>query len=366
MRCVVLLGVLLLAGCRGEEGAPPAEEASESAPAPEVRWAPVRSPGDASVLEAPAIVRAAPDANGEVSVSVSARVERVHVQVGTRVERGAVVVDVLAPQVLAAAATYVGASKRLAFHEARAKELAELQKEGLVDKARVFEQRVQVIELDAAREEALAVLRGAGVDPAQAEALTRRGSIALRAPVAGVITELTARPGEMREPGSGPLARIRGEGAARVEVRTPSPWMSGASATLELAGGERIELGSEPISSAVEPEAGTYVHWLVPRETTALADGLRGVVRIGARPGTWQVPAGAVLQGAALQGAALQGAGKAAVWRRRKGAVERVDVEVVAASGANALVAALVAGALEEGDEVAAEALRYAAPEARP
>src|SRR5690606_14123942 len=106
MRCVVLLGVLLLAGCRGEEGAPPAEEASESAPAPEVRWAPVRSPGDASVLEAPAIVRAAPDANGEVSVSVSARVERVHVQVGTRVERGAVVVDVLAPQVLAAAATY--------------------------------------------------------------------------------------------------------------------------------------------------------------------------------------------------------------------------------------------------------------------
>lgn len=348
----LLLSAVLLAACRGEGAPPLAQEAAEEPPTPEVRWVPVRPPGDASVLEAPAIVRADPDANGEVSVSVSARVERVHVQVGTRVERGALVVDVLAPQVLAAAATYVGASKRLAFHRARAEELDALREEGLVDKARVFEQRMQAIELDAAREEALATLRGAGVDPTQAEALTRRGSIALRAPVAGVVTELDARPGEMREPGSGPLARIRGTGAARVEVRTPSPWMGGASATLELSGGERVALRPEPIASAVEPEAGTHVHWLVPTAPLALADGLRGVVRIGARAGTWQVPAGAV----------LQGPGKPAVWRRRAGAVERVDVDVVAGSGANALVT----GPLQENDEVAAEALRFRAAEAPP
>jgi multidrug efflux pump subunit AcrA (membrane-fusion protein) len=353
MRYVVIFGGLLLAACgRGEEAQPLAQEAADSPPTPEVRWVPVRSPGDTSVLEAPAVVRAAPDANGEVSVSVSARVERVHVQVGTRVERGAVVAEVLAPQVLAAAATYVGASKRLAFHKARAEELEALREEGLVDKARVFEQRMQAIELDAAREEALATLRGAGVDPAQAEALTRRGSIALRAPVAGVVTELDARPGEMREPGSGPLARIRGAGPARVEVRTPSPWMGGASVTLELSGGERIALRPEPIASAVEPEAGTHVHWLVPTETRALTDGLRGVVRIGARPGTWQVPAGAV----------LSGPGKPALWRRRAGAVERVEVDVVASSGANALVT----GPLEANDEVAAEALRFRPTEPAP
>jgi membrane fusion protein, heavy metal efflux system len=253
-------------------------------------------------------------------------------------------VDVLAPELLEAAASYVTSAQRLEFHQARAQELESLRTEGLVDKARVFEQRALAAELAAQRAAALATLRGAGIGEATAESLTRKGTLTLRAPVAGIVTELDARPGEMRDVGSAPFARIRGEGAARIEVRTPARWSGGDSVQLELISGETFELQPAPIASVVEPEAGTFVHWFLPKTPVALADGLRGVIRLQMKTGVWEVPAGAVLQKGATS----------TVIRRRAGRVAVIPVEVLASSGASALVT----GELQAKDDVAADAAR--------
>lgn len=344
MRACAAAGLLLFTACRSEEPRKLPEATSEAPAGVEGRWVSVVVPQDASLLEAPAIVRADPEASGEVSASARARVEKVHVRVGSRVERGAAIVDVVAPDVLRAAATYVGSSDRLAFHRERAAELERLRAEGLVDKARVFEQSMLAAELEATRNEALATLRGAGVDVANARSLTKGGVLTLRAPVAGVLVELNALPGETLDPGGAPLARIFGEGPIRVEVRTTSAWPVGAHAVLELADGEIIPLEPDPVASVIDPDAGTRIHWFSPVQERSLPNGLRGVVRLAAAAGVWEVPAGAILQ---------VGEGSFAV-RRRAGRVERVEVEVMASSGASALVR----GPLQTGDQIAADAVR--------
>lgn len=344
MRFSAVVGLLLLAACHNEEPESAPKAVSEAAPAADTRWVPVVVPKDASLLEAPAVVRADPEASGQVSSTARARVEKVHVRVGSRVERGAPIVDVLAPEVLRAAATYAGSADRLAFHRERAAELEQLRAEGLVDKARVFEQRMIAAELEASQNEALATLRGAGIDVATARSLAKGGMLTLRAPVAGVIVELNAIPGEIIEAGGPPLARISGEGPIRVEVRTTSVWPGGTSVVLELADGEVIPLAPEPLASVIDPDAGTRIYWFSPTEQRALPNGLRGTVRLAAAAGVWELPAGAVLQ-----------VGQSSfVVRRREDGVERVQVDVVSSSGASALVR----GPLQSGDRIAADAVR--------
>lgn len=344
MRPYAVAGLLLLAACRNEEPESAPETVSEAPPAADTRWVPVVVPQDASLLEAPAVVRADPDASGEVSSTARARVEKVHVRVGSQVERGAPIVDVLAPEVLRAAATYAGSADRLTFHRERAAELEQLRAEGLVDKARVFEQHMIAAELEANKNEALATLRGAGVDAAAARSLAKRGVLTLRAPVAGVVVELNAIPGEMVEVGGPPLARISGEGPIRVEVRTTSVWPGGTTVVLQLADGEVIPLEPEPLASVIDPDAGTRIYWFSPVEQRALPNGLRGTVRLAAAAGVWEVPAGAILQ-----------MGQSSfVVRRRSGGVERVQVEIVSSSGASALVR----GPLQADDRIAADAVR--------
>lgn len=343
-RTLLVMSLCLVACGRDETSAPPEEPAAPPAHTVALRWVPVMVPEDASLLEAPGVVRAAAEATGEVSSSYRARVERVHTRVGSVIERGDPVVDVLAPEVFEAAATYVGTSKRLELHAERAAELEQLRGEGLVEKSKVFEQRMLAAELEARRDEARAILRAAGVSTGAARALTNGGALTLRAPVSGIVVEVDAQPGEIRDAGTGPLARIRGEGSARVEVRTPSPWPQGERATLELADGREIALRGEPVASAIDPTSGTHMHWLVPEEERSLPDGLRGVVRIAARDGIWEVPAGAVQQ----EGTS------STVLRRRAGGVTQIEVVVVTSSGASALVR----GPLQKGDEVAADPSR--------
>lgn len=117
---------------------------------------------------------------------------------------------------------------------------------------------------------------------------------------------------------------------------------------LELTDGREIPLRGEPVAGVIDPDAGTHVHWLVPEEDRPLPDGLRGVVRLAAGAGLWEVPAGAVLQ----QGTT------STVLRRRVGGVAQVEVVVAVSSGASALVR----GPLQEGDEVAADPPRGGSP----
>jgi membrane fusion protein, heavy metal efflux system len=321
-----------------ELGAERALEGRE-APRPSARLVEVRAPRDVSILESPAIVRADPASAGEIGSAFRAQVSRVHVRVGERVDAGDPVVDVIAPEVIEAAATRVAVERRLVVHRARAEELQRLREEGYVDAARVFEQRTTIAELEAERDRALATLRAAGVEPRHVAALTRRGTLTLRAPVSGVIVALDASPGEIREAGGAPFARVRGAGEIRVEVRTSEPWPGGEALTLEVPGERALSLVVEPLVSTLDPDTGTRLHWFVPEQPRALPDGLRGTVRLAPGGDVWEVPAGAI----------LQDADGVRVVRVRDGSEDRVAVEIVASSGASALVR----GALAPGDRVA-------------
>ncbi|MCB9591575.1 MAG: efflux RND transporter periplasmic adaptor subunit [Sandaracinaceae bacterium] len=322
---------------------PPVPLEPEPAPAAtsaSARWVPVQSPGDASLLSAPAVVRA-PAASAEVSAPVRVRVVALRATPGSLVAAGDPIVEVAAPELAEAAADFARASEGAREHERRATELEALRAEGLVSRSQVFEVAARAAELAAERERASATLRSAGLDARAAHALLRSGTVALRAPVAGVVAALDARLGETRDPSGAPLARIVGEGAARIEVRTTNAWPSARAAWLETADGLAVPLAPAPLASVVEAGDGTRVAWFEPDPPLVLPDGMTGTVTMEPAE-AWEVPLGAV----------GQRTGVSEVLRRRGEATERVRVIVLATSGATALVR----GPLTEGDEVAASA----------
>lgn len=339
--------LLFLVACG--EGSTPIEREPppESSSAP-TRWVEISAPRDGTLLEAPAVARANATAAGEVAVTHRGRVEQVHVRLGELVDPGDPIVDVGSSELLAAAATYTGAVRRLAVHTARVEELESLRGEGLVRSADVFTQRAAATDLRAERDSAAATLRGAGVNPRSSASILRRGFVTLTAPVAGVIAELRARPGEILEPGGAPVTRIIGEAPARIEVRTAEPWPPATALTFVSVDGRSVELTPAPLATVIDPSDGTRLGWYAPQNgEERFQEGLRGVVRINGTAEVWQVPARAV----------VQRTGESVVERRRDGEVARVGVQVLATSGA----AALVRGELREGDEVAADAARHEA-----
>lgn len=300
------------------------------------RWVEVRAPADATLLTAPARVVAGAQAQGEVSAPYAARVVSVRVSAGQRVKKGDAIVEVVMPEVVEAAGQYIASGAQLAVHAARAAELAELQKERLVERARVFEQKARVAELEAEQAKATAVLRSAGVSRGRIPAVFERGIIALTAPVDGVVSGISAKPGEVRQSGSGPLATIVGQGDARVEARLAEPPPSDARLSFQLAGGRVFELAREPESMVVDPVDGTQILFLRLRQTTALQDGLRGTLHVAIdEPGVLQIPARALRSGAQ---------GPEVLRRGPEGQPNPVAVKVLVSSGATALVAGLQPG----------------------
>lgn len=325
------------------------EPAAEASSAP-TRWVGVRAPGDGALLEAPAVARVDAEASGDVGVTLRARVERVHVRPGETVDAGDPIVDVSSPELLEAAARYAGSVRRLAAHSARADELDALRGEGLARSGDVFSQRALAAELRTERDGAAAILRGAGADPRRASQIVRRGYATLTAPVAGVVSAVRARRGEVVDPGAEPIARILGEAPARIEVRTAEAWPPATALSFVAVDGRSIELAPEPLATVVDPDDGTRLSWYAPLDAGArFQEGVRGVVQITGTTNLWQVPVSAV----------AQRTGESAVVRRRQGEEARVTVQVLATSGASALVR----GDLQEGDEVAADSARH--PETR-
>jgi multidrug efflux pump subunit AcrA (membrane-fusion protein) len=332
--------LLVLCACAREQA--PATEAEPAAPdaqsAPS-RFVPVKKPEDRSIMQAPAFVRASPAASGEVTAPTPLRIARVHVQVGQSVGAGDPIVDVYAPEVLDAAAVYLSAAARARSHEERANQLEALLGEGLVVRAQVFEQRSIAADLRASRLQAIALLRSAGVDPDEAAVLMERGVVTLDTPAAGVVTELSARPGRSFQPGAEPIARVTGEASARIEVQSARRWPDAASVIFTAADGREIPLHPTPVASVVTPSDGTTRSWFDPKEPVDLPDGLIGTAEILAASDVWEVPAAAIVQRDE----------QSLVLRRRGDRVDRIEVEVLAASGASALVR----GSFEDGDLVA-------------
>lgn len=345
---LVVLGV----GACPSAAPPPSADAAVpgAAPSARTRWVAARSTEGLPLLEAPARVLGAPEATAEVVPPFRARVLRIYVRPGQRVERGAAIMDVLMPELLRAAGSYAAATTRLGAYGRHKAQLESLRSEGMVRLSELAEVENKVAEALADQQAALGTLRGAALSGSDAaRLLSGSGTFTLRASISGVITAVRATPGETHENTDMSLAQIAGEGEVQVEARLSGALPAGAEVSFVAPSGALTPL--RPLSSAplVDPRDGTTLTWLQPLTPAALPSGLQGKLRVSlARPAdVVAVPLRALLmKGAGGKGAVLQRVTSPSGPR----AVE-VPVEVLATSGADALVR----GALRAGDEVAAD-----------
>lgn len=350
-RTLAVVSLLALAACSkgstGPEEAPPV-------PSSRTPWVKARSSEGVPFLEAPAQVLPSPEGQAAVVPPYRARVLRVLVRPGQRVARGQPLVEVVMPEVSTAAGAYAAATTRVDAYGRRKAQLEALKADGLVRLTDLLEAETKYAEALADQQSAAAALRTAQIEPSEAAAIVAgKRPVVLRSPIPGVVTAVGAGVGDSREPSGEPLVRVSGEGDSRVEARFARP-VDPANASYELvvAGGTRHRLKFVARAPMLDPRDGTIAVWLVPEAGTKLPPGLTGrvVVTLPGAAGASVVPARAV---------ALSD-GKPYVVVRRDGKPEKVQVDVFASSGAEALVTGV---AVDE--EVAADAaLAETPPEA--
>lgn len=347
----IAVALALAAACGGGPAEDPTSAGGELVPTPRVTVA--RAPSDLALLEAPARIVAAPGSEARIAASHDARVVAVHVRAGDRVEAGSPVVDVVIPEVLAAAARLASVGPARALRSARRSELAALQGEGLVDRGRVFEQEAELASLDVERRLALSTLRAESLTTADGARALRRGAITLRAPIAGVVREASAVVGEVRAAGGPPFAVIAAPLPARIEARFAEGLPRGARLVFVGIDGSQIALASDPSGEALDAHDGTRIVWLEPATPVQVAAPIGGRVVVTLAEGdAVEIDAHAlVLEGAETLVERL-GDGRAPV---------RVPVEVLTASATRAIVRAREGAPLAVGDRIALDPARGAA-----
>ncbi len=348
-RTLALAAVLVLAAC-GKKG--PAPEEMPPVPSARTPWVKARSSEGVPLLEAPAQVLPSPEGQAAVVPPYRARILRVLVRPGQKVSKGQPLVEVVMPEVSTAAGAYAAATTRVDAYGRRKTQLEALKKDGLVRLADVLEAETKLAEAHADQQSAAAALRTAQIEPGEAsDIVTGKKPVVLKSPIAGVVTAVGAGVGDSREPSGDPVVRVVGEGDSRVEARfARPPDTSGSAFEFVSTSGGRFPLTLVARAPIIDPRDGTIAAWLVPEPGTRLQPGLTGrvVVTLPGVVGASVVPARAV----------ALAEGKTFVVVRRDGKPEKVPVDVVASSGAEALVIGVATD-----EEVAADAaLAEAAP----
>ncbi|MEZ4403372.1 MAG: efflux RND transporter periplasmic adaptor subunit [Kofleriaceae bacterium] len=231
VRWAILGGALALGAC-GKDAAPPPPPAPAAPPAAlPTPAAPITPAPVTRATPREAIAELVADAEDALAVSAPgvARIERVLVRPGDRVEAGAPLVTLLIPEATTAAARATAARDRLAVVEQRRAAVAELVATGLARAA-------DVAELDARRAEirgeltlAVAELRALGLGDGGG------GRATLRAARPGVVMTVAATVGAVHAPTDGPLVTL----AAGTARRVVAHWLEvpAGTATLRLADG---------------------------------------------------------------------------------------------------------------------------------
>jgi biotin carboxyl carrier protein len=313
-------------------------------------WVRARAAEGVSLLEAPATVLPAPEGVAAVTPPFRARITRIAVRAGEKVARGQVIAEVVMPEVVQAAGAYAAATTRLEAYQRRKDQLDGLKKEGLVKLSDLLESETKLAEARADQQSALATLRAADLAAADARRiLDGSGQVGLRSPISGMVHEVKASIGETREAAGEPIARVAADGETRVEARLAYAPPPNAKFELILPDGTRHPvdlLGRAPV---VDPRDGTTAAWFAGRNGGArLPAGLSARLAVKMGEAAAAVPARAV---------ALDGK-QAYVVRNVSGKPQRLPVQVLATSGADALVKGI-----EPGAEVAADAALAASEE---
>jgi membrane fusion protein, heavy metal efflux system len=346
MRRAALLSTVLLGAVLGCSSPPPAPEAPPARASTPTAWVHPRPARDVPLTEAPARVLTPPEGAAALGLPFPGGVTRIAVRPGQRVRRGEVLVEVLMPEVVRAAGHHQAATLRREAYERRTAQLRALQEQGMARVFELAEAEAQLAEARAEQQATAALLRVAGLEASAAAGVAQRGAVPLRSPVDGVVTEVEAVLGEMRESGGPPLVRVVGEGPARIEARLSRALPEDTTFVFSAPGVEALPVRRVGHAPAVDVRDGTTLVWFEPEEERALPAGLQGTVRVraDALPEVVVVPARALV---------LEG-GEAAVLVRTPEGHRRQPVRVVVTSGADALVR----GPLRETDRVAADAER--------
>jgi membrane fusion protein, heavy metal efflux system len=283
-----LLPLLLFAACTA---AAPKENPIAQPPA--ATWLAVRAGDDATTLEVPARVLPGPGANTVVTPPLRATILRIRTRAGDTVTAGAPLIDVVMPELLDAAGRLEGARVRLQAWSERLTQLTQLRAEGLAKSLDVSEAAARVAESKADLQAARAILLSAGVRDSDAAALLAgNGSLSLKAPVAGVVTQLSASVGESREPSAGPLVSLSSAGPTRVEARFTQSVADGHYDFIGAQGTVSLTLLSRaPVADARD---GTFLAWFEPAQELPAGSLGRVVLRGSASGDVFRVPARAI------------------------------------------------------------------------
>lgn len=308
----------------------------------------------------------------DLAFRVGGKVVRRHVEVGERVKAGDPIATLDAADydlgLQAALAQQQAASVDAAQAAADAERFARLLADGAMSAGDVERQRARA---DAARERLTQAQR-------QVELARNRASYAvLRAPFAGVVTQLRVEAGQVVAEGQ-PVAGLAADGEREIVVDVPESRIAqlrtaSASASLWSGGGERFPVALREVSPVAAPGTRTYraryrvVERVVERRGEATADALRlgmtATVWLDAGPGTHGKSAAPV---ALLPASALHHRdGQPAVWTidRSSGAPARVPVTVVRFGQDEVAVTGLASGqwVATAGVQKLAEGMRVAA-----
>lgn len=350
---VAAIGMLGACNASHSDGPPSPTTAPVAAPAPRAStvtpWTNARTATGSTLLELPARVVASPQAAGAIAPPYPARVMKILSRPGERVVRGAPIFEVIMPQVCSAAGAYVAAEMRAGAYGKRKAALESLRSEGLVRASEIIEIDTRLAEARADQQAALSTLLAAGLGASDASRILQNGgTVALRSPVAGIVTELNVAIGETRDGTSAPMARIQGDGTARIEARVAPRLPEPARFELEEPTGARTPLRLIATSPSIDPQDGTRLAWFEPTTTTttsnALGPGTAGrlIVVLPESSAAVLVPATAIDGGHVIVEAAPT--------------ERRIPVRVLALSGADALVEAIAPARLSVGDRIATDA----------
>ncbi|HET9929196.1 MAG TPA: hypothetical protein VFQ35_00850 [Polyangiaceae bacterium] len=334
-----LLLLPLVVACKQSDAPTTTGEAPRDVqPSSSFKWVPVRPSSDAPPEEYPARLLSSA---GTVAVSVAplpARIISLAVKPGDDVEKGGAIATVVMPEADAAIATLRAAETSLGVLTKRRAQLGGLESEGLVKASDLAALDLDIARLKGEKVRAEAVLQGAG--------LKAGGTVTLRSPVAGVVTEVAAIQGELRRPEDGPIARIRSRTGQRIEAMFPERPPTDATFSFRL--------GTEPLVpvklvNVVPQSPGVgFVAWFDTQGDISLGAGTEGRIAVSASASAdaYLVPSSAV---------GSRGAQRFVVARTRTDVKSaELPVQVLRVTSSDSIVR----GALSESSLVATEPYR--------
>lgn len=303
---------------------------------------------DVAGLTYPGRVVVPPRQQQVVSAPLAGLVDQLLVSENDRVKAGQPLIRVLSPEIGELQLGLMEATSRQNLASKTLQRERQLLSEGIIPERRVQEAEAAAAEASARKRQAEAALRLAGFDDGTIRKLAAGGTavesgVVLRAKAAGLVTELTARPGQ-RVQQADKLMQVADTTTLWIDVQVPVARQAEVATTkgagIKLVGYDDVEATVMSIGSAVGDGQTVVLRAEVRSGAQSLRAGAFVQTRLPFAANTgWAVPIGAV----------ARDDGKAYVFVRTQGGFTATPVTVVSSGGQSLRVS----GSLQAGQQIA-------------